>query len=334
MRKENILKVVEQLEEITRYKVKGHNVMVTCPFAEWTHSKGRDSRPSCGILIVDDDESVYNCFACAMAGSLHDMVSELNFRREGKYEELEEAIFELETIDWNGVAEKAGTSAREGAETDRHGARNARRLEADRNEIKNENEMDAYRGSVPRYAFTRGITLESCKAWELGHAKEKKRLVFPFRRAKDRALIGATGRSYVGEEPSYLDIIPFAKAKYLYGEWMVREDAKRFVIVEGQIDVIACWQAGECPLGLSGRFASSDQVRKIVYLAGDEHEPKPVYLFPDGDRAGAQWANQLGCELLEEGIEVYDATAGPDVDPSDLPMEKIPKVLDRAKFRI
>lgn len=308
--------------------------MVTCPFAKWTHGKGRDSRPSCGIKVVDDEESVYNCFACGMKGSVHSMVAELNFRTEGKYEELEEQVFELETVDWDHVTDKVSREVDDRRNTSRQDGRVIRRLEADRNEVRNESELDPWRGSVPRYAIERGFTLETCKAWELGHAKEEQRLVFPFRRAKDRALVGVTGRSYVNADPKYLDLLPFAKAKYLYGEWMVRENAKRLVIVEGQPDVLMCWQAGETALGISGAFASSDQTRKIVYLAMSEGAELPVYLFPDGDKAGFKWANRLGKELLEEGVEVYDACAGEDTDPSDLPCAQIPKVLDAAKFRI
>lgn len=247
------------------------------------------------------------------------MVAELNFRTEGQYAELEDDVLELETIDFDRVIDKASETPRE---------RVSRREEESRLEVRPETELDLYRGSVPRYALDRGFTIETCKAWELGHDRVGKRLIFPIRRGRDLALVGLVGRSYIGDEPKYLDMIGFAKAKYLYGEWMVRENAKRLVVVEGPPDVLACWQAGETAWGIQGAFASTEQTRKIAYAE------LPVYLFPDGDPAGAKWANRLGNDLREDGVIVYDAWGGEDVDPSDLVAADITKVLDAAKLRI
>jgi len=38
-------------------------VMLKCPFAEWTHSKGTDTNPSFGIKINDTGNSGYHCFS-------------------------------------------------------------------------------------------------------------------------------------------------------------------------------------------------------------------------------------------------------------------------------
>lgn len=322
MNRDRIVEIVEQIEEITRFTAKGgQNVMVTCPFAGWHHSKGRDSRPSCGILVVDDDESIYNCFACGKAGSLHDMVADLNvLRGDAAYEDLEELVLEYEEIDFEKIIDRAGEEPRK---------RFTRMEKEDLLEARPEEELDPFRGDVPAYAATRGLDPETCKVWEIGHDRQRNRLVFPVRRRKDKALVGITGRSLINETPKYWSgYFDWATSKYLYGEWMISDHAERVVVVEGPIDVIALWKAGESALGIMGAFASSFQVRKLEYLE------LPIFLFPDGDKAGARWANTLGDELRELGCQVRDVQVKADQDPSDLEAADLRKLLRNAPMRI
>jgi hypothetical protein len=39
-----------------------------CPLSPWTHESGRDTRPSFGIKVNDDGESMYYCFSCQTDG--------------------------------------------------------------------------------------------------------------------------------------------------------------------------------------------------------------------------------------------------------------------------
>lgn len=54
---------------------------------------------------------------------------------------------------------------------------------------------EPYAGSVPRYATERGLLPATCKAWELGHDKRMRRLLFPMRDRNER-LIAISGRRY------------------------------------------------------------------------------------------------------------------------------------------
>jgi DNA primase len=249
------------------------------------------------------------------------MISDLNVLREdGRYEDLAEKVLEYEEIDFTKIVERAGEEPR---------VRLTRKEKEDMLEARLEAELDPYRGSVPQYAIDRGLDIETCKVWELGHDKERKRLVFPVRRARDKALVGITGRTYIDENPKYFSgYFDWAKSKYLYGEWMLPEHAERVVIVEGPLDVIALWKAGEPALGIMGAAASSFQVQKIEYL------DKPVYLFPDDDKAGHRWANQLGNELRELGVKVRDVQISKGQDPKDLDAQAIRKLLRNAPMRI
>lgn len=50
-----------------------------CPFAEWTHEKGRDTRPSFGVKIGPGDCKCY-CLACGEAGSQYEVILRLKHR--------------------------------------------------------------------------------------------------------------------------------------------------------------------------------------------------------------------------------------------------------------
>lgn len=61
---------------------------VPCPFAPWTHAKGRDSNPSFGILINDEGRSHYKCLACGVKGRFAGMPSKLGGYRKKDYGKL------------------------------------------------------------------------------------------------------------------------------------------------------------------------------------------------------------------------------------------------------
>lgn len=248
------------------------------------------------------------------------MIGDLGvFRKDNRYADLEEKVLEYEEIDFEKIIDKAG-------EEPQH--RLTRKEKEEMLEARLEEELDPYKGSVPAYALERGLDLETCKVWELGHDTEKKRLVFPVRRARDKALVGLIGRTYIDEQPPYLNYFDFAKSKYLYGEWMVSETAERIIVVEGPIDAIACWKAGESAVGIMGAFASAEQTRKLEYY------DKPIYMFPDDDGPGHKWANALGDDLRELGVRVRDVQVSKGADPSDLPPNEIRKMLRAAPMRI
>ncbi len=66
MTEEQILKVLK-LINAENIKKKDDWIMCSCPFAEWTHEKKKDTNPSFGISIGN---SVFNCFSCGVKGSM------------------------------------------------------------------------------------------------------------------------------------------------------------------------------------------------------------------------------------------------------------------------
>ena len=64
---------IEKLAEILKceHEEAGINVLVQCPFAEWTHEKGTDMTPSMSIKINDRGSSPYFCHGCGESGRKH-----------------------------------------------------------------------------------------------------------------------------------------------------------------------------------------------------------------------------------------------------------------------
>jgi 5S rRNA maturation endonuclease (ribonuclease M5) len=57
---------------------RGEWVLASCPLAFARHDKGKDSRPSFAIKINEQGDSICNCFACNIKGSLEALLMELN----------------------------------------------------------------------------------------------------------------------------------------------------------------------------------------------------------------------------------------------------------------
>jgi hypothetical protein len=68
-------------------------------------------------------------------------------------------------------------------------------FKADQTPALEESSYAPFKGSVPQYAYDRGLTPETCKAWELGNDTWKKRLLFPLR-DRNKRLMAVSGRLY------------------------------------------------------------------------------------------------------------------------------------------
>jgi len=196
--------------------VSHEKVTCCCPLAWWTHPKGRDSRPSMVVFTEGErGRPIYTCLSCHDRGSLRDMLLFLWTR--GK-----DTFRWIEVLDGDASIEKARSKAeklraefkrdsrqgfnpltvrhRQAPERPFYDYQAVEEAEKEVREVSWE-VYEPYAGSVPRYALDdRGLTIETCKEWELGHDKEMKRLLFPIRDRKGR-LVAISGRIYVDDCP-------------------------------------------------------------------------------------------------------------------------------------
>jgi len=186
--------------------------------------------------------------------------------------------------------------------------------------------------SALEYLKKRGLTIETMKTFMLGYApsnsilkaflKKKgytdseiqsaggpdrfyRRIIFPIRDVMGN-ILGFTGRATSDEQqPKYLntpETIIFHKGRILYNLDKARGDIKlekSTVVVEGQMDVIASYQAGVKNVVATSGTALTQEHLQILY----RYTPNIVFAF-DSDTAGLQTAKKAYEMALVEGMNV------------------------------
>jgi hypothetical protein len=183
-------------------------------------------------------------------------------------------------------------------------------------EIWDEKEIAPFIGKAHKYILNRGISLETCKEWQIGYAPDSKRVIFPIRR-RDGTLVGAMGRDVTGTSSAkYLPPMPFSKSMYLYGEHRSKQDTQKtslelsdsglpakngVILVEGMMDVLRLYEAGykENVLGVMSATISDHHVRTLADLR------RTVYLMLDWDMAGVR-GRKVCVDKLYEHVMLYD----------------------------
>lgn len=172
------------------------------------------------------------------------------------------------------------------------------------------------------YLQGRGLTIETIETWGLGW--NGKRVMFPLCDAQGRA-VAFTGRVLDDSKPKYKnsqnDLI-YQKAEMVYGLHMARDEVSRsghVVIVEGQFDVVRCWQAGiRNMVAVSGSSLTSAMVERIVRSS----RAQKITLVFDGDLAGEKAAHRARLELqqlvLRGELELRILSLPDGKDPADL----------------
>ena len=308
----------------TEFRYSGDWVMTNCPLARWTHSKGKDSRPSFGVQITRGISPV-NCFTCDVSGGM------LSLIREYSYYALREGLVTQDQIQ----------SLREYvllAEED---------MDVDTDLIVVDQVVipewvEEHLGQYHPYLSARGIDEETAMLWNLGFVPSKdfdvERVLFPLYNpaAKRKELSGVIGRSVGGEDPKYRNYpARFAKSRYLYGEHLVPEDTETIIVVEGPIDAIKVNMllqkekqfAGMWCVATMGAKASSFQIRKLAGLCTE------AVIMYDNDPAGKLGQKSL-VEELRNRVVVSLVEWENEGDDPDTVGEKIYDMLENRKLEI
>jgi DNA primase len=184
-------------------------------------------------------------------------------------------------------------------------------------------------GFAPATEYALGTFLKSKKfllkeCQELGLLTEtgsgfldffRNRLMFPIRDEQGR-LVGFSGRSMDGTDPKYINSREsevFNKGATLFGLHQARpflKDSRRAVLVEGQLDVIACQRVGVPACAPLGTALTETQAQKLKRFADE------VVVFYDGDNAGRMAAEKafdaLGVAGLRRSAVIAKAGEDPD----------------------
>lgn len=181
--------------------------------------------------------------------------------------------------------------------------------------------------SLFKYLISRGAKIPDIEAAGLILPRREKegyydrfrnRLMFPIFDIRGRA-IGFSGRALNNEEPKYLnspDSMLFNKGENLFALQIAKEEAKKrkfIILVEGNIDVLACHEAGfknaVAPLGTSLTSGQAKLIKRFADTA--------VLAF-DSDAAGYAAMERAQAVLSEAEIMTRVLDLGKHKDPDDL----------------
>lgn len=132
---------------------------------------------------------------------------------------------------------------------------------------------------------------------------------------------GWVRRSMDGEK-AWLNKTGFDSERYLYGEWLIRPEESRVVIVEGAMDYLKVWLAGYPVLAvLNFRKASL----KVARLVGHSKNASLVFFLDqdvpvDGEKMG-EWVNS--CRMFNVGCEIVKIKTKEEDDPGNLSIPQI-----------
>lgn len=164
----------------------------------------------------------------------------------------------------------------------------------------------------------------------------RNRLIFPIRDQLGRTVAFGGRRINDEDEPKYLNSPEsplFNKSATLFGLDLAarslskQKHDKRFIVVEGYTDAIACHRAGfDTAIATLGTALTPDHAR----LLRRYHDASVVLLF-DGDEAGQRAADRAVEVFFAEPIDVRVATLTPDLGAKD-PDELLALPDGRARF--
>ncbi|NQT49723.1 DNA primase [Candidatus Kuenenbacteria bacterium] len=163
--------------------------------------------------------------------------------------------------------------------------------------------------------FQAGLTIKNDKGGYYDRFRD--RLIFPIQDLHGN-MVGFTGRALKSDEPAKYINTPesliYHKSKVLYGLDKAKKSIRQIsyaVVVEGNMDVIACHQAGyENVVACSGTALTLDQIQLIK-----RYTPNVALCF-DQDEAG-QLAAQRSIDLLfsqEMNVKIVNVITGKDPD--------------------
>ncbi len=162
-----------------------------------------------------------------------------------------------------------------------------------------------------------GLAVRRDQARDGVYDRFRSRLMFPLRDPGGRVL-AFTGRSLDGSEPKYLnspESATFSKGTFLYGLDVARDAIKRegkALLVEGQMDVVACHQ-----FGVTNAVASSGTALTEHHLSAlSKIAPSALFCF-DGDTAGTN-ATLRGLQMaLNTGMHARAVILPSGKDPDE-----------------
>jgi hypothetical protein len=339
MKYENVMELLRLLDCRSIMPINRGWVTATCPFAPYSHARGKDTHPSFGIRVRDDTYSLFKCHCCGRMGSLFLLARDISIFDKTKYDlrkfvhDKEATPTEENKMGWVPDGDEKFDPMRgvfspvsmEGLEMPKPLGKSA------------EEYVASCAGLAHKSVIARGIPKEIMKLYNLGYDAKDRKTVFP---------IYDWGGNLVGIQRRGVDHKEFGfnmgfKKGAFYGEReftsgpIERDPFNIVFLVEGPFDVMYLRSIGYNSLGLLGKECTKVQLAKLdemrVFGRGLFFNP---YIFMDGDKAetNAQATEKLA-RLCEPHFPVYTIKTPEGRDPDQFTKEEIEKLIADAEFR-
>ena len=322
----DILEVVDKLAEfelIRKHKRVGNYMQIYCPF----HNDGKERKPSCGILLVDEfrggkkyPQGFTHCFTCGYAHTIDQTITDLlkqqNIQKSG-VDWLVENIpgFELEDTESDFLI----PNELMGALLSKYAVDYISTLTSKKQEYVSEEELAKYRFTVP-YMYERKLTDELIEKFDVGfdanwippgRKKPVPCITFPVRDINGNTLFFCR-RAISTKLFNY----PQGVTKPVYGLYELPNGCKSVVVCESCFNAITSTRYGRPAVALLGT-GNSYQIQQLKELGVRE-----FILAFDPDEAGQRATAKLKKALRSVAIVWSFDGIPPGKDINDLTQEE------------
>jgi DNA primase len=275
--------------KLSSIKKSGPDIAVTCPF----HKDGMENRPSCYVNISNEDlePGWFHCFTCGESGPLYKFIGECfnkddNFGKQWLVKnygnDFVKRTISLPKIELNKKEEVGET-------------------------ILDESVLSRMESYHP-YMKQRKLSDEVISEFEIKYDPETQSLVFPVRDAKGN-LIGLARRNVNYKR---FDLPKFNnKPVYLLNK-IVKDNIKKVVVCESQINALYLWSLGIPAVALFGTGS------KFQYDLLNKTGIRFYTLCFDGDEAGSKGVKRFRDNIRKDClIDVIEMPQGKDINDFD-----------------
>lgn len=293
----------------------GSWVRASCPLARWSHQGGFDSSPSFGVAINDEGPSHFNCYVCN-SGSLADLLQTIEMRLADTPDEL--TLYDFKTAREILDGEEVVISALPEFSEFKPGAY-AEFQDWPEHHL---DEFVPWKSNIMARHYVLGRVPEVvADHFNLRWDNFRKMVAAPYRNVYGR-LAGMRGRAILPETPKHERHHDYTWNKVNNAELCWYNEAALnctgpLLVVEGQFDVMHCWQVTNNVLGQLGSKSAPSKLKRLL-------QAEAVILMLDNDAAGVNGTNKLKSFLAHHdrphGVLDYSLEWK---DPAKVPLEWI-----------